>query len=380
MFLSSFSRLLAVAAAFSALLFAQAPPRTRIIGAVSGASASSATVKTDTGEVFAVVFAPETRFQKVAPGEKDLSKAQEIAATDLAAGDRVLVRGTMSGDGKSFAAKSVVLMSARDIAQKQDKERAEWTHRGTAGLVVSTDPAAKEIKVRIPSMFGPPHFMTVAILDKTRFLRYSPESVRFADAKPSTIAEVNPGDQLRVLGDKNEDGTRIAAEQVLSGSFHTAAGAVTALNTAANELQIKELGSGKVLTVKITPDSVLHRLPQVPMGGMAGGPGERRSGPPSGAAAGGPSGMHRGGPDLQQMLEHLPATSLGEIKTGEMVVIASTVGVNPDHVTAVTLLAGADALITMSQAAAAREQGRTAQGGQSMGSWNLGDVSMIPMQ
>lgn len=374
--------------AVAGLLYGQAAARTRVIGVVTEAHASGATVKTDTGDVYSVVFLPETRFQKVAPGEKDLSKAQTISASDLAQGDRVLARGTASADQKTLTAQSVILMSARDIAQKNEKERAEWMHRGVGGLVVSSDPAAKEIKIRIPSMFGQQHLMTVVAKDTTTFRRYAPDSVRFSDAKPSTLAELEPGDQLRALGDKNEDGTRLVADEVVSGSFRTAAGTVTALDPASGEVQIKELGTGKPLTIKVTSEASLRRLPQLPFAGP-GGPGQGGTGggvrsgqPPQGAPAGGPpgAGMHRGGPDIQQMIERMPAISINDIKPGETIIVSSTRGADPNRMTAVTLLAGADALIAMSQAATARSQGqRPAAGGQSMGDWNLGDMSMIPM-
>ena len=99
---------------------------------------------------------------------------------------------------------------------------------------------------------------------RRRFRRYAPDSVRFSDAKPSTLAELEPGDQLRALGDKNEDGTRLEAEEVVSGNFRTAAGTVTALDTAAGEVRIKELGSGKPLVIKVTSEASLRRLPQFP--------------------------------------------------------------------------------------------------------------------
>ena len=387
-------------AAVAGFCFGQTPARTRVIGTIQEAQPSGASVKTDTGEVFAVVFLPETRFQKVAPGEKDLTKAQSIAAGDLLQGDRVLARGTASADGKTLTAQSVILMSARDIAQKQEKDKAEWLHRGMAGLVVSTDPAAKEVKIRIPSVFGRQQIATVVIKDDTRLRRYAPDSVRFSDAKPSSLVELQPGDQLRALGEKNEDSTRIVADEVVSGRFHTVAGAVTTLNTDAGEIQMKDLQSNKVVTVKITRDAVLRRAPQFPMGGFGAGmrPGGGAAGAgggnvpagagPSGApgaggppAGGGPTGgMRRGPGDFAQMLERMPPISLAEIKPGEMIIVAGTVGASPDRVTAVTLLAGADALIAMSQAAAARSQGQNAStGGQSMGNWNLGDMSMIPM-
>jgi len=76
----------------------------------------------------------------------------------------------------------------------------------------------------------------------------------------------------------------------------------------------------------------------------------------------------------------MPAISLKDIKAGETIVVASTRGADPNRLTAVTLLAGADALLAMSQAAAVRSQGQgPAAGGQSLGNWNLGDMSMIPM-
>ncbi len=351
----------------------QTAQRTRSIGTITEISASGATLKTDAGAPVALVFAPETRFQRVAPGEKDLSKAQTITVADLASGDRVLARGTASADGKTLTAQSVIVMSAGDIARKNENERAEWMHRGMAGLVTSVDAARNEIQIRIPGLLGQVHTGTVVLKDSTRFRRYAPDSVRFADARPGTLADLKEGDQLRVLGDKSEDGTRITADEVVSGSFRTVAGAVTAVNAAANEVDIKDLQSGQLLTVKITPDSQLRRLPEFPMMGRTGsGPGA--SGPPAGGGFGGGR-----PPDMQQMLERLPPVSLGEIKPGETIIVSSTRGASPDRLTAVTLLAGADALIAMRQAVAARTHGQNAPAGQPMGTWNLGDMSMIPM-
>ena len=81
---------------------------------------------------------------------------------------------------------------------------------------------------------------------------------------------------------------------------------------------------------------------------------------------------------MQQMLERLPPATLAEIKPGETIIVSSTRGASPNHLMAVTLLAGADALIAMREAAAARGRGqREPSEGQSMGAWNLGDMSVI---
>jgi len=405
----------AVSAAFLCALaaFGQATPPNRIIGAVTEVQQSGVSVKTDAGEVFAVAYQPQAQFKRVAPGEKDLSKAQPIAASDIAAGDRVLARGVLDQGQKTLSANLVIVMSRKDLEVKEERERAEWLKRGTSGLVVSTDPAAHEIRIRIPSLFGQQRLIALALADNTRLRRYAPGSIRFADAKPCTLADIKPGDQLRALGNKNEDGTRVTAEEVVTGNFQTMAGTITMVGPA--EMQLKALDSGKVVTVALTQDSSVRRMPafggmgggmgpaagNTPGGGSpgaggpgggpaAGGPGgggpgrpggwqPGAGGPPNGLA-GGPGGMGRGMPDIQQMLEHLPQINAADLKPGETVVISTARDATADRLTAVSVLANADFLIAMAQRSAARAQGSSGmQGGAPMGSWNLGDLSMIPM-
>ena len=49
--------------------------------------------------------------------------------------------------------------------------------------------------------------------------RYAPGSVRFDQAQPAPIAAIQPGDQLWARGTKNADGSAIAADGIVSGSF-----------------------------------------------------------------------------------------------------------------------------------------------------------------
>ncbi len=64
----------------------------------------------------------------------------------------------------------------------------------------------------------------ITTTDKTKFRRYSEDSVKFADAKPSKLDEVSVGDQLRARGDKSTDGLKLTAEDVVFGTFLTRAG------------------------------------------------------------------------------------------------------------------------------------------------------------
>ncbi|MEO8662430.1 MAG: hypothetical protein ABI693_28470 [Bryobacteraceae bacterium] len=373
--------------ALAATLAAQTATRSRVIGIITSIDAKGGTVKPDSGEPQSFGFLPETKIQKVAPGEKDLAKAQVIQPTDIQVGDRVRVLGVPAENNAGIIAQSVVVMSSGDIAQKQQQERMEWQKRGVGGLVVAADTAANEIKIKIPSLMGgEATTLTVALDAKTRMRRYAPDSVKFSDAKTATLAEVKAGDQLRALGNKSEDGTRLTAEEVVTGSFQTMAGTVTSVNVDANEILVKELGTNKPITVKVTADSNLRKMFSFGGGGMPGGgmPGAGAPGgmrPPGGPAAGGPGGMGGGRrPDAAQMMERLPKAILAEIKPGESIVVASTRGASADRITAITLLANADVIIAMQQQKSQQPGGRANGAGPGMGSWNMGEMSMIPMQ
>jgi hypothetical protein len=84
--------------------------------------------------------------------------------------------------------------------------------------------------------------------------------------------------------------------------------------------------------------------------------------------AGGPGGgMGRGGAfDMQQMLERMPALTLAELKAGDALIIASTAGTDSGQVTAITLLAGVEPILTATPAGNRQVM---------MGAWNL-DMNM----
>jgi len=69
---------------------------------------------------------------RVEPGQTNLAYAAPIQLTDLQIGDRILVRGLPSDDGKTFTAVRVVAMKRADVDAKH-KEQATTgrsAHRG----------------------------------------------------------------------------------------------------------------------------------------------------------------------------------------------------------------------------------------------------------
>lgn len=318
----------------------------RTIGEVQSVDAAGKRIelRADSGSNVTVTLDEKTLFLRVPPGERDLTKAAKITLGDISAGDRVLARGQTGEDGKSLAASAVIVMTKADLVQKQERERAEWQRRGAAGLVTAVNGNEIVVKQRAGST------LTVETEPKTQFRRYTPDSVRFADAKPGSLADIKTGDQVRVLGDKNEDGTRFRAEQVVSGAFRTLAGTVTGVDAAAGEMRIKDLESKKQISVRVTSDTSLKRLPPMIAERMA----RFREGAPAASGTPGRPASATGGfggrgiegpPDLGQMLERMPAVTLAELKSGDAVIVSSTVGTDPQKVTAIALVAGVEPLL-----------------------------------
>jgi hypothetical protein len=388
-----------------------AAPRNRVIGVVSAvdAAANLLSIKTDAGDVYAISVKPETKLLRLAPGERDLSKAQAIQFSDIAEGDRVLAQGPVKDTEKAFEAVRIIDMSQADIAKKNQQEQADWRKRGMAGVVTLKDDATGQFSVRLPSIAGDGELVKIAVTPKTVLKRYAPDSVKYSDAKVSTLAEIGKGDQVRVLGNKDEASGAIQAEQVVSGSFVTVAATVTSVDAAAGIIQAKNIESGKPVSIKITAETNLRRMPQT--GGMPGGMpgasgGQRPAGAPGqapapqgnataragaeqgapGAAwsggqggAAGPGGGARRGGDISRFMDMMPKVGVDTLKPGETIVVASSKSTTPGEMTAITVLAGADGLVAMAQMRASQSGRSAASNGPSMG-MNLDVMSMVPMQ
>lgn len=350
--------------------YGQQPQRT--IGELTEKESAGLTIKADGGATAAVTVDDHTSYLKVPPGETSLAKAAKISFADLAVGDRLLVTG-------GSPAQRVIVMTKSDLAQRQAADRTEWQRRGAHGTVTAVDAASKQITVKQRAL-GVEKALTVEVTPKTQFRRYAPDSVKFSDAKPSSLAEIAPGNQLRILGEKPLEDGKITAEAVVSGSFRNVAGTVLSVNPAEGELQLRNLETKQPLTVKVNPDSVMRRMPPMMAQMLA----SRLSGKPAGQpepgspqAAGGPRGPGGpgggpGGPrggDMQSMLERMPAFQISDLKPGDALIVNSTTGAQEGRVTAISMLAGVEPLLT----APAAEHDRRLNG-----PWNMGDINIMP--
>jgi len=327
---------------------AAAPAATgRQLGTVKAIAGNTLTLMADGGQEVVVSVVDGARILQLAPGSTDLKTAQTITLADIAVGDRVLVNGKAGDSAGAFAASRVILMKSGDIAQKHEAEQADWQKRGTGGIVSAVDTGSGTLTVSIGAKK-----LKVNTSSTTQFRRYAGDSVKFEDAKPGTLAQIEVGDQLRIRGAKSDDGSSIQAEEVVSGSFKNLAGLIATIDAANGTLTLKDLATKKVVTVKITANSSVRSLPPEAAArfaarakGAAGGHGDTPTAA-QGAGNGAAGAGHSAGVDLSQLVSRLPNQAITDLKVGDAVMI---VGSQPDpgsnSVTAVTLLSGVEPIL-----------------------------------
>ncbi len=314
------------------------------LGSIRQVTGSTLSLATDQGAQVTVKVQPGARLFRLAPGQTDLKSATAIQLGDLQPGDRVLVRGTTDSDGVSLDATAVIVMKQQDIAQRQQQEMQDWQRRGVGGLVKEVNPQAGTVTLAVNSAGGSKTVL-VTTTPKTLCKRYAPDSVKWEDATTASLADIHVGDQLRARGDKNADGTQLAAEEIVAGTFRNIAGLVTAVDPAQGTLTVNDLLTKKPVTVSITADSQMKELPEQLAQGLAM---RLKGGPAHGAAndaAPQSAGERPRGADLNRMLARLPSVTLGDLHKGEAVMIVSTTGSSVQLPSAVTLLGGVEPIL-----------------------------------
>jgi Domain of unknown function (DUF5666) len=329
---------------------------TKSLGAVKSISGKTLVLKTDAGPEVTINLLDGTRVMRLAPGQTDLKSATPMTLPEIQIGDRMLVRGR-PGDNDALTAISIVVMKQADVAQKQQHDREDWQKRGTGGIVSAIDPAAGSITVAVTPTLS----VLVKTSKDTSFLRYAPASVKFSDAQKGTMDQIKTGDQLRARGNRSADGKELAAEEVISGTFRNIAGTISSIDAANHTITVKDVLAKKSVVITFNADSQLRKLaPQMAQRlafFLKGGAAAAQGGAPSGGAtpaggspaAGGAAGPRpAGAPDFQQLLSRIPSVTLPELQKEDAVMVVATMGNTGGEVTAITLLAGVEPILTAS--------------------------------
>ncbi len=300
------------------------PAPESVLGEITAVRADALTLRTDAGAEVVLATEATTAVLRSRPGATSLGDAEPMARSEVAVGDRVLARGRRSADG-TLAATRLVVMTSGDLARKREAEQAEWRRRGRSGVVTGIDAASRELTVRLR---GGEDGAQAAVVVRTGgrsvvFRRYAPDSVRFADARPSSFQELAVGDQVRLLAERDADGA-LVAEQVVSGAFRTLRGTVRRVDAPRRELQVETQPNGEpptAVTVTVGADARLVRLPPELL--------RRSSEDARSRRAGG-----------EEIVDQLPTTPLAQIAPGEQVAVVGTRSADVSRLTAIKVVAG----------------------------------------
>lgn len=380
-----------------AFVMGQGVKPTVVVGDVTSIADKSFVLAAKTGPV-TISTNDKTAFKKVSAENPNLAQAAAGAFADVGVGDKLTVSVIVDPDGKMQPARTVYFIRQADIAAKNAKESAEWQRRGITGKVTAVNAATNQMTLETRTLTGSSN-VVVTPKDGVKFLRYAPDSIRFDEAQPSSLADTRIGDMVRALGDKSSDGLSFAAEQVVAGAFQTIAGTVKSIDTAKNEVVIKNLQNNKDVTVVISETSVLKRFPAEqaemlarfqmmgagggarPMGpgGQGGQPGQGgqggargtqpQTGNPGANPGGSPGGQGRpgmgggrGAGGVEDMLERSPNISAADLKVGDTIALSSTKTPDMARIKAIKLFAGVEPFLRAAQATSGRG-GRGGQGG-----------------
>jgi hypothetical protein len=330
-----------------------------LIGVVTALDAANGqvTVATASGLAVTVSTNEQTTYLRLPPGETKLDKATAITRADVRVGDRVLV----PGGAKATPARQLIVTSA--AAQSSGGGSVETARaRRIIGRVTRLDPERREVVVQARAREGVED-VTITASANARILRFAPDSIRPADARQSSFAELKVGDQLRATGERAaSEPARFTAEEIISGTFTRVGGQVSSVDAGKGEVTVKSEQGGETFIITVGKNSALKRVSREAVdaftqrrdgrreerrasGGSndgAQGGGRRRDGAGRGEGRGSERqrGGGGGGGNIQQMLEGLPVVTLAELKKGDAVLVTGSTGADSSRVTALMLITG----------------------------------------
>jgi hypothetical protein len=356
---------------FPALQAQEAAAIAKQIGAIHAISGNTITLTGDDNSQIVATVQPGARILRINPGEKDLKNATPLPLGELKVGDKIRVRGRATSSG--IDALEVILITSTAVDAVRDQIRDDWQKRGTGGMVDAVDGGAGNVTISYTGFSGK-KTIVIHTAKSTVIRRYAPDSVKFEDAQPSTLPDIHIGDQLRARGTRSADGNEVTAEEIVAGAFPYIVGTIKSVDASSGSISVQDLLSKKTVQIRVTADSQLHKIPAevaqrfaarvksslppgtpgattpssphgAPQSGAEAGEGAKGDRPPGGGMNGG--GRQGGSPDLQQVLAHLPSSTLADLQLqkGDAVVILATQGTPATGSTAITLLSGVEPIL-----------------------------------
>ncbi len=181
-------------------------------------------------------------------------------------------------------------MKQSDLAAKQQQERDEW-RKGVGGIVKAVDPAANTITIN-NAMIAADKPIVIHLSPQTHI---SPLRSGFGQISmtpsPAPSTRSSPATNYAPAEPRMTTAPNSPRKASSRGAFRDIAGTVVSTDAANNTVTITDLATKKPVTVKVTADSQLRKLPPFVAMGIA----MRLKGVPPGAMGAGAPGQGGGG-------------------------------------------------------------------------------------
>ena len=157
--------------------------------------------------------------------------------------------------------KQIIVMARAAINTQREAELEKRRARTINGRVTALNTEKNEIIIQSRGRgSNVAESLTITSAGNAKFLRYAPDSLKIGDAVPGTFADLRLGDQIRVVGDRVANETRVSAEEIISGSISRTVGSITEINTARGEVVVKNIQNGQSMTIVVGKNTTLRRI------------------------------------------------------------------------------------------------------------------------
>jgi hypothetical protein len=233
-------------------------------------------LQTDQGDLYSIKVLPEAKVQRIA-----LTKAEPIEIGTIAKGDRILARGQQDAAAKTLLAGQIIVIPKQSLKSRDAARQQEWTTGALAGVVKTVN----ALTIQAKGNFA----WTIDTAGVKAVHQYADDSSKFANAGAAELTELQPGDQLKVLGPRDTESKTVKAAEIVFGRFTTMGGETKSIDAANESLTVYDLSTKKNITTQVSREARMTRLPGSSGGGSPGFG-------PRGAAPNGPQGAGPRGP------------------------------------------------------------------------------------
>ena len=208
-------------------------------------------------DINTIRFSNQTHFVQVTVERKP---AGEYDPKYLQMGDRVCVH---LDTAQAKTAARILVMKRSDIQEHQKRVFSVLARNSAFGVVTAVDAENRTIRLKEALGDGASRQVTLETGDPVVFRHYSPDAQVGKDGVASSWARVEVGDHIYAQGIRDAASPAIRAGVIIVGGIRNIIGTITAMNGIGEVIELRELGSGHSITVRIRADAVYRVSPFV---------------------------------------------------------------------------------------------------------------------